>query len=169
MKRFVLTLLLGGALVSGALAQRESSNEAFPALIQALAKSDDPQFQLDVLKGMSEGLKGRRGVRMPPGWEEAAGKLSKSENRQVRELVQSLSLTFGSASALAVLRQTLTDPSAKLEARTNAVDALLQAKDPTLAESLRGLLKEAPLRGPALRGLAAYDDPKTPPAILEVY
>src|SRR5512138_2849146 len=35
--------------------------EGLAALTELLGSSDDPQFQLDILKGMSEGLKGRRG------------------------------------------------------------------------------------------------------------
>src|SRR4051794_62283 len=171
MKRLVLclsmTLALGG--LNSALAQNDSNNEALPALVQVLGQSDDPQFQLDILKGMSDGLKGRRGVKMPAGWEDVAARLSKSSNQQVRELTQSLSLTFGSSSALASLRQTLVDPQAPLQARTNALDALLQSRDPVLAPALRDLLNDAKLRGPALRALAAYDDPKTPAAILGVY
>jgi putative heme-binding domain-containing protein len=171
MKRFVLCLTLTLALLGyrSALAQNDSSNEALPALVQVLGQSDDPQFQLDILKGMSDGLKGRRGVKMPAGWEETAAKLAKSSNPQIRELTQSLSLTFGSASALASLRQTLIDSKAPLQARTNALDALLQSRDPALAPALRELLGDAKLRGPALRALAAYDDPKTPAAILAVY
>jgi putative heme-binding domain-containing protein len=171
MKRFVLCLFLFLALVGyrSALAQNDPSNEALPALVQVLGQSDDPQFQLDILKGMSDGLKGRRGVKMPAGWEEAATKLAKSSNPQIRELTQSLSLTFGSASALASLRQTLVDPKAPFPARTNALDALLQSRDPALAAPLRELLGDAKLRGTSLRALAAYDDPKTPGAILNVY
>jgi putative heme-binding domain-containing protein len=169
MKRFVLLLVLALANASFAQAQNDSSNEALPALVQVLGQSNDTQFQLDVLKGMSDGLKGRRGVKMPAGWEEVAAKLSKSSNAQVRELVQSLSLTFGSASALASLRQTLVNSQASLQARTNALDALLQSKDPALAPVLRDLLKEPKLRASALRGLATYDDPQTPAAILGAY
>jgi len=46
---------------------------------------------------------------------------------------------------------------------------LLDAKDAGLPPILLGLLIEPGLRGAAIRGLAAYDDPKTPPAILAVY
>src|SRR5947208_17192442 len=87
-------------------------SDALPALVQVLSQTDDPQFQLDVLKGMSDGLKGRRGVKMPAGWEELSGKLDRSTNQEVRELTQSLSLTFGSARALASLRQVVMDPKA---------------------------------------------------------
>lgn len=165
---FFCCLLLGPVLL---LAQKgpEPSADALPALVQLLGQSDDPRFHLDLLKGMSDGLKGRRGVKMPAGWEEISTKLSKSPDAQVRELARSLSVTFGSSSAFASLRRTLMDSKAEGDARKSALDSLLQAKDPTLAESLRQLLEEPVMHGPALRGLAAYDDPKIPAAILEVY
>jgi putative heme-binding domain-containing protein len=171
MKRFGLCISLILALTSfhAAFAQGDSGNEALPALVQVLGQTDDPQFQLDILKGMSDGLKGRRGVKMPAGWEDTAAKLAKSSNPGIRELAQSLSLTFGSASALASLRQTLVNPKAPVPARTNALEALLQSRDPALAPALRELLGDASLRGSALRGLAAYDDSQTPAAILAVY
>src|SRR5687767_15404100 len=111
--------LLLAALAIGFKAHGQNE-EALTALVQVLGENDDVQFQLDVLRGMSEGLKGRRGVKMPQGWEEVAAKLSKSPNAEVRELAQGLSLTFGSASAMSALRETLTDVNADPAARRNA-------------------------------------------------
>jgi putative heme-binding domain-containing protein len=137
--------------------------------VQVLGTSDDAQFHLDILKGMADGLKGRRNVKMPAGWEEAAAKLAKSPNAQVRELVQSLSLTFGSASALGEFKQTLMDAKADPKAREAALASLLAAKDPSLVVSLQQLLGDPGVRTSALRGLALYDDAKTPLLILQVY
>ncbi|NBV21676.1 MAG: hypothetical protein EBS05_07110 [Proteobacteria bacterium] len=134
--------------------------------MQVLQSADDPQVQLDILKGLSDGLKGRRGVKAPAGWDAVATKLAQSPNPQVRELVQQLSLTFGSASALGDMRKQLLDAKLPPAQRLAALEALVGAKDATLAETLRQLLAEPALRGAALRGLASYDDPKTPPAIL---
>jgi putative heme-binding domain-containing protein len=147
----------------------DDANDALPALVQLLGTSDDPQFQLDLLKGMSDGLRGRREVKMPAGWEAVAEKLAKSPNAQVRELAQTLSVTFGSASALRALRETLLNANASLSARSNALASLLQAKDPVLPGSLQQLINDPIMRGGALRGLAAYDDAKTPSAILGIY
>ncbi|HMJ66665.1 MAG TPA: family 16 glycoside hydrolase [Candidatus Binatia bacterium] len=166
--RLLACLIMVGiiALSTKAPAQNE---EALTALVQLLGQNDDPQFQLDVLKGMSEGLKGRRGLKMPAGWEDVAAKLTKSPNAQIRELAQSLSLTFGSASAMGALRKTLIDANADAAMRRNALQALVQAKDPALPSVLQGLLSDPALRAAATRGLAAYDDPQTADAILKVY
>ncbi len=145
------------------------SEDSLSALVQVLQQADDPQLQLDVLKGLSEGLKGQRGVKMPAGWETLETKLNQSSNPAIRELVRSLSLTFGSANALAELRKQLMDAAAPLDARKNALDSLLGVKDPLLAGLLQQLLKDANLRSAALRGLAAYEDAKTAAAILDIY
>ena len=144
-------------------------DDGLPALIQLLNESDDPQLQLDILKGLSDGLKGRRDVKAPAGWDVLEPKLNKSSNPQIRDLAKSLALTFGSSTALLSLRQTLADSHAEMSARTNALVSLLQAKDRELPPLLRDLLRDPVMRAPALRGLAAFEDAKTPEAILAVY
>jgi len=161
-------LLAVGLLMPCARAADESA-DGLNTLTELLGSNDDPQFQLDLLKGMSEGLKGRRSVPMPRGWETVAEKLAKSPNAQVREMAQSLSVTFGSPAALRALRATLLDRNASTAARSNALATLLAAKDPQLPPALQQLLNDSALRAGALRGLAAYDDAKTPGAILAVY
>ncbi len=162
-------LLILSLLAITASPVRAENDDALPALVQLLGQTDDPQFQLDLLKGMSDGLKGRRGVNMPAGWENVSAKLAKSANPQVRELAQSLSLTFGSRAALDALRRLLADAKAAPGPRLKALDALLAAKDPALPATLQPLLADAAVRGPATRALATYDDAKTPPAILGAY
>ena len=147
----------------------DEADDSLNALTELLASTDDAQFQLDVLKGMSDGLKGRRGAKMPTGWEKLADKLSRSPNAQVRQLTQSLSVTFGSATALNALRTTLADRNAPPAARSNALASLLAAKDAKLPGTLQPLLNDPVMRGGALRGLAAYDDAKTPALILAAY
>lgn len=169
MKCFVTGLLLAGLILSTANHVSAQTDDPLPALVQLLNTTDDPQFQLDLLKGISAGLEGRRNVAMPAGWEELTAKLGQSPNEEVRSLVQSLSLKFGSGQAQAELRRQLMDRQASLDDRRKALDALLAAKDPQLADSLRALLRDAELRGAALRALAAYDDEQTPAAILEMY
>ena len=160
--RFLPCCILLVALAAGA-------QGPLPALIEALKRSDDPQFQYDVLKGMSDGLKGRRDVKMPSGWETLARTLKDSVNPGVRELARSLSVTFGSKEALEDLRATLLDKRTDEPQRRAALQTLVAAKDPGLVKALTVLLKDPPLRAAALRGMAAYDDPAIPNAIIAVY
>jgi putative heme-binding domain-containing protein len=158
-----------GLFIPAPITAADDPADGLAALTELLAASDDPQFQLDVLKGMSEGLKGRRGAKMPAGWDKVSERLGQSPNVQVRELAQSLSVTFGSVSALTALRETLLNTGGGFAARSNALASLLAAKDPQLPAVLQKLLQDPVMRGGALRGLAAYDDPKSADTILAVY
>lgn len=139
------------------------------ALVAVLKETTDAQFQLDVLKGMNEGLKGRREVQAPAGWDEVESKLAQSSNAEVRTLTQTLSLKFGSRSAMTALRKDLLNPALDEAKREAALTSLLASRDPSLAADLLTLLADASLRGAALRGLAAYDEPRAPAAILGLY
>lgn len=148
---------------------RAQDAEALSALVGVLKEVDDPAFHLDILKGISAALKGQRNIKMPKGWKEIAPKLAKSSNAEVQQLVQTLSLTFGSKAALDALRKVLVDGKANLADRQKALAALLAARDRALPEVLRGLLREKALRRDALRGLGAFEDLKTSSSILRIY
>ena len=121
-KRFCLLVLTALLPVAPLRAQ---SDDALPFLVQALAATDDVQAQFDILKGMADGLKGRRGVKAPAGWDAVATKLTASGTTQVKDLVQQLSLVFGSASALADMRKQMLDAKAPAAQRLSALEALV--------------------------------------------
>ena len=170
MKR-VLFLLLAFALSlpTPLRAQDAEALAALAALVGVLREVDDPAFHLDILKGISAALKGQRNIETPKGWKEIAPKLAKSSNAEVRQLAQTLSLTFGSKAALDALRKVLVDGKANLADRQKALAALVAARDRALPEVLRGLRREKALRREALRGLGAFEDAKTSAAILKIY
>ncbi|MDB6028852.1 MAG: putative rane-bound dehydrogenase [Verrucomicrobiales bacterium] len=145
------------------------TTEAFAAITKSLLRVSDDKRRLDILNGLSAAFQGRRSAPMPQGWNEVETKLGASSNAEIRAQVQSLSLTFGSANALASLRKTLTDSSADANARRTALDSLLAVKAANLATELQQLLGDANLRGAALRGLALYDDAQTPVKVLAAY
>ncbi len=169
MKRCRLILLLLLLAASAPLPCVAEESDTLAPLVQVLAASDDAQLHLDILKGMSEGLKGRRGVKPPAGWEALAAKLAKSTNAQVRELAQQLSVTFGSQTALAAQRAQLANAKAPVAERLAAIESLVAAKDVGLPPLLAGLLNDTALRGAVLRAMAAFDDAKFAAAILTVY
>src|SRR5262249_54429438 len=139
------------------------------ALVRVLAESDDVALQRDVLRGMHEALQGRRHVTAPAGWAAVHRKLARSTDPEVREKVLVLSVLFGDPQALAALRRTAADPKAAAAARRNALETLVEKRPAALPPLLRELLADRGMRGPALRGLAAYDDPSTPDVILRQY
>ncbi|MEX2114141.1 MAG: PVC-type heme-binding CxxCH protein [Pirellulales bacterium] len=145
------------------------SPEALAVLVAHLNKSNDAATQLTVLEGIAEGLTGRRQVPMPEGWSGVSSALMNSANEQINSQATALALTFGDPLALAKMRRTLVDENTALAQRQRALDALLAMKDRELAPTLQALIGSEALRAAALRGLAAYDDTKTPGVILNAY
>ena len=80
---FLLTLVLWLPV-----SLRAQDAEALAALVGVLKEVDDPAFHLDILKGISDALKGQRNVKPPKGWDEVAPKLAKSSKVEVRQLAQ---------------------------------------------------------------------------------
>lgn len=169
LSRLFCLLFCAGLLFPTKTVFAQAGDEALDALVQVMGEVEDPSFQLDILKGMSEGLKGRRNVTMPKGWEALEAKLAKSPNADVRRIAQSLALIFGSKNALAGLRAKLADSKAPVSERKAALAALISAKDPELAKALKALLNDKSLRSQALSGLASYQDADIPTAVLKVY
>jgi putative membrane-bound dehydrogenase-like protein len=146
-----------------------NTSQAFAAITKSLLRLSTDQQRLDALKGLSAALKGQRRVTMPADWPVIETALANSANPEIRAQMQSLSLTFGSTTALTSLRKTLKDKATDVAARKLAFDSLLSVKDAELPALLRQLLSDADLRDSALRGLGTYDDVQTPDAILPLY
>ena len=80
-----------------------------------------------------------------------------------------LALDLGEPKAIETLRLVVADRGSPLGMRTRALAALVERHVPGLARELHGQLDDRSLRGPAIRALAAYDDPATPQEILKRY
>jgi putative membrane-bound dehydrogenase-like protein len=177
---------LGGANVPKALALGASSgnsmllsfmirrvgssglDEVLELLVRELGTAKDSGIQLSYLRGLQQALVGRRQVTMPKSWPAVYKKLRISDRGEVRQRSQALGVTFGDPAAFVVLRDML-EGKASADDRRQALAALLAVHDRELVPRLHSLLKDPALRGDALRGLAAYDDSKTPDHILGLY
>jgi len=139
------------------------------AIMGVLSGATDPAVQADVLTGITEALQGRRGVPAPAGWASAFGRLAASPLAAVRKPATRLGLIYGDPRAAEALRATAADPAAPAADRREAIAALVEARVAGLAGTLQSLLADAAVRGDALRGLGAFDDPATPGLILARY
>jgi putative heme-binding domain-containing protein len=166
MLRGVLAVVGLAAVATTALA---AEGRGLAPLVRVLAASDDVAVQRDVLRGMCEALQGRRTVAAPEGWAAAYRKLASSPSREVREKALVLGLLFGDPQALTALRRTVSDTRAETAARRTALQALVEKRVAGVPDLLRDLLAEPAMRGPALRALAAYNDPDTPALVLRHY
>ena len=123
----------------------------------------------DLLRGAREGVKGRRGLRMPAGWPAVYAKLRDHADNQVRDNAVSLALAFGDPRAVTDLRTLAADKAAPPADRAGAVEALVGVKAADLAPLLFELLPDHATTRPALRGLAAYAHPDTAAKVLAAY
>ena len=153
----------------GATGNAFADDDGLDGLVALLAEVDDADFQLDLLTGMRDGLQGRKRVPAPKGWNDVYRKLAGSENTNVQETARLLAVTFGDEKALAELQQTMLDRDVNVESRRAALNSLVDIGARGLAEQLQRLIAEEPIRRPALRGLAAFDNEDTPAAILRQY
>ncbi len=143
--------------------------EAIALLVDELGRAPGTRERASLLTGIEESLRGRRQVAMPAAWPDVFRQLAADSDRRVRSRSLSLALTFGDPAARAALRQALADPAAPLAPRREALEALLQARDPSLASTLHGLVRDSGLGGLAVRALSAYDDPATPDVLIKSY
>jgi putative membrane-bound dehydrogenase-like protein len=143
--------------------------ESMALLIGELGRATGSARRLTVLTGISDALRGRREVAMPPAWPDVFKILSSDRDPDVRSRAVALGVTFGDPAARESLRRVLADSKAESAERLQALAALLKVKDPSLTPVLHGLVRHPQLGGPAVRGLSAYDDPETPEILVRAY
>lgn len=168
-KYLVFLVLLNASALTRPEPILAATTDPLPQLVRLLGDSRDAQFQLDILRGLSGAIRGRRSVPMPEGWSEVEPRLSGNPNAEIRALSLTLSLTFGSTNALETLKKSLMDQTADPETRRSALASLLTTRDASLPSILQGLLSDPSVRDHAIRALASFDDSRTPGAILAVY
>jgi putative heme-binding domain-containing protein len=143
--------------------------ESLALLVGELGRIGGSAQRATVLSGIEEGLRGRRQVAMPAAWPKVFAALDADPDADVRSRAVALGLTFGDPAARSALAQVLSDDTADVTKRGQALAALLRVKDPALPGTLVGLVRHPQLGGAAIRGLSAYDDSKTPERLLEAY
>ena len=162
----VMVITLAGVAPSPG---RADDDAGLAPLVQVLGEIDEPEVQRDLLAGMRDGLKGRKTIAMPDGWTKIYARLAKSPDAKVREHAQALAILFGDPTAIADVKTLALTEKADAKQRTAALEVLIEKRVVDFAPTLQQLLSDAAVRRVALRGLAAYTDPKTPTAILALY
>jgi putative membrane-bound dehydrogenase-like protein len=157
------------AAMSATVAQKAGDASPFDALVRTLTRTEDTAYQTEILDSLLTATEGQAKPKMPAGWAAAYGKLSSSPDPKVIAKADTLATRFGDTTVFAAKRRIMMDTFAPVAARQAALEVVLQRRDFQLSPSYQKLLAEPGLRMGALRGLAPYDVPSTPPAILAVY
>jgi len=138
-------------------------------LVRALETQADPAIRERLLKGMLQGLDGRRNVPPPDGWTALSQVLDTSDSESVRKLTGQLRQIFGDEDATQLALATLTRRSAPLPARRTALASLVTQRRPELAAILPELLRQESIRLEAIRALSAIEVREAPALLLGLY
>ena len=156
-------------VLAASLGDDKKSSAGMVALATALADAESA-VRATALRGMLAAAKGRPHLPEPDGWAAVYQKLKSDADASVREQARSLSLLFGSASALDEIRMLMADKKASLDSRREAMEALVARRDASILEPLIALASEpGPLRVHSLRALANYDDPRISKLLITAY
>jgi putative heme-binding domain-containing protein len=121
---------------------------------------DKPEgFQLDVVTGLSEALRGWSKARKPAAWDAMQAKANESSNAKLRDRVRDLSVVFGDGRALDEVKRVALDGTIDLSQRQAALQTLIDSKPADLRQICEQLLAVRFLNSVAIRGLAQFDDP----------
>ncbi|HZZ81914.1 MAG TPA: PVC-type heme-binding CxxCH protein, partial [Gemmataceae bacterium] len=151
------------------LSGSEEGENLFRTLVDGMGNRATAPYCRDVLRGIHDGLAGRRQLKMPEEWKRVYPTLIESPLPEVRERALALAVQFGDERAFALLRKLVPDRAASLKEREDALKTLLFQQKADLVPMLHQLLEDSDLRRPAIRGLAAFEDPQTPTSLLKGY
>ncbi len=146
--------------------------EKNPVALNELLKSTATKseaFQIDILAGLSEALRGWRKAPKPPSWDALQISLSSSPNPGLRDRVRDLSVVFGDGRALDEVKRIALDRKADLKFRRAALQTLIENKPSDLRIICEQLLEVKFLNSTAVRGLALFDDPAIGEKIAKSY
>ena len=146
--------------------------EKHPKVLNSLLElvtSRTPEFQADVLAGMSEAFVGWRKAPQPPAWEAVQTSIAASNDHKLQDRVRDLSALFGDGRALDELKRVALDKDADLAARKVALQTLIDADAPDVRKLCEELLGTRFLNTIAVRGLASENDPKFGAKLVKSY
>ena len=146
----------------------QSEENNLDLIIKFVNKSSDEQVQLNMLKGIYDGLKGVNKLEAPKGWSELSSRLSSSDNAEIKKLMTQLNQKFGNEKAIQEALAKVKNPKASLQDRKAALTSLLSQKNKALLPLLEGLLN-SPLQMEAIRAFGSYKDQKIPATLLNHY
>ncbi len=146
----------------------EKQPKVLNALLE-LAADRSPEFQADVLAGMSEAFVGWRKAPPPQAWEAFHARVTAGDDAKLRDKARDLSALFGDGRALDELKQVAIDKDADLAARKVALQTLIDADAPEVRKLCEELLGTRFLNTIAVRGLASENDPTFGAKLVKAY
>lgn len=147
----------------------ERDPQAVDFLIQqAIIVSPDLSFSQDVVKGMSDALRGWRKAPQPASWARFARTTNGTVDASTQQRIRDLSIVFGDGRALEEVEK-IAFGDASVEERRAAIRSLVRARQKSIVPKLQSLLGNRDLAAAAIAGLAAFNTPETPGLLVKRY
>lgn len=132
-------------------------------LLAAASKADN-NARGDIISGMAAALKGFSQVTKPKAWDAFAASVASVAS--AKDALRDLSLVFGSGRAIDELIALIKETDGDANARRSAMDSLLRSPKPEHFGLVRGMINDKVLGTAARLGLAKFDNPDVPKALL---
>ena len=151
------------------LATEPDPNKELDTILENFPVIPNDECRVAVLQGIAESLKESRVLKPSDMWRAVYGKYQDSKNVALKQQLDDVGLLFGDPVVLDIMLARVKDANQPLEERARLMTALAGRKTASFVTLLQDAVQVPGLRSAALRGLANYDDAKTPAAILGVY
>ena len=133
-----------------------------------VAGLEDPsKVQLEMLKGMRDGLEGQSDITPPENWGTVYPKLR--SNNKTSKAALDVAQQFGSIEATMELLATLKDGNKPIKERKNALNGLARKQWNGLVDEIPNLLENPKLRKEAIRATAAFNSGNLGKLLLKNY
>ena len=160
-------LPLTRTLIARCLAENiEQYPSAVDAIVKLIIDRDDLIFRINLLDGLSQGLRGWRTAPEPNSWQQLVNK----NIEEVTPLVRDLSVVFGDGRATEELEAiAMGKRGVSPEMRMSALKTLMQSDAENLRSICESLLGDARMNVMAAQGLARFEDPDVAVALIKRY
>jgi putative membrane-bound dehydrogenase-like protein len=140
-----------------------------PAPLNTLLGHPDITLAADILRGMSDTLRGWSKAKKPAEWDTFAARVITLQDAALTQSLRDLEVLFGSGRALAEVRAIALDHKASSDNRRAALRTLIEAKSPDLRKVCESLIGIPALSVAAIQGLASFDDSAAADRIIARY
>ena len=146
-----------------------SSGDQLELLVEMIGETEFPSIRARLLRGMLDGLEGRRNLAPPNGWNAISPTLATSGNADVRRFSMELSQLFGDTDAINRALQMIQDQQADIDTRRTMLRSLLNQQNSEASSLLESLMQEPRLIQDAIRGYAIVENDAASEVLLERY
>ena len=146
-----------------------SSGDQLELLVEMIGETEFPSIRARLLRGMLDGLEGRRNLAPPSGWNAISPTLATSGNADVRRFSMELSQLFGDTDAINRALQMIQDQQANIDTRRTMLRSLLNQQNSEASSLLESLMQEPGLIQDAIRGYAIVENDSASEVLLERY